>query len=240
MLLFILVFLIACTPLLADVIIKTSGKMPRNKWLSFSGGVSVSYVIMYLLPELQEYKNIHEINQEIDFKLPPDIIFLCVLSGFTLFYGLEHLIHSDLTKSDPKTETTRIFYIHVAAFAVYNIIIGCFMAEERDDTSVPEQLIFTLALIFHFLGNGLALNTLHKDKYKKIGKWILALSVIVGFLLNYLLDIPYAWIIISLSFVAGAIMLNSFKDELPETNKAKFRYFFLGVLIYTVLLYLIK
>lgn len=215
--------------------------LPRNKWLSLSGGISITYVFLHLIPKLQKYESSVTTKEAEFILLPKESIYLFMLLGFTIFYGLGRMAKS-IGDSDENNTSVRgnTFYVHMVAFAVYNFIIGCFMYTQKENIPVLNEILFTTALAFHFMGNDFSLYNQHKERYVKVGRWILGLAVIAGYAVNSQIHLEKAWVILSLSVVAGAIVLNAVKEELPEAGKASFLAFLTGVIAYTILLYMIK
>jgi hypothetical protein len=64
----------------------------------------------------------------------------------------------------------------------------------------------------------------------------LILILFAGYLVGYLTQIPAAVSAIGISFVAGGILLNIFRYELPKKEKGGYGWFVLGALLYTSLL----
>ncbi|MGP9852605.1 hypothetical protein ACT3T7_14500 [Halomonas sp. 111] len=76
----------------------------------------------------------------------------------------------------------------------------------------------------------------HRDVYLSKGRWVLATAVVVGWLLGLTVDVSEPIVSLLYAFVAGGIVLNVLKEELPEDRHSRFWPFALGALISTVLL----
>jgi zinc transporter ZupT len=76
----------------------------------------------------------------------------------------------------------------------------------------------------------------HKHIYDRIGRWILAAAIIVGWVLGSATEIGKTAIAVLFAFLAGGIVLNVLKEELPEERESRFWAFALGAGIYTALL----
>ena len=212
---------------------------PRSKWLSFAGGVSVAYIFMHLLPELQEWQEVlQEKTQSLSFLRHQS--YLIALLGLAIFYGLERAAkissasHRD-TDNEEMEESMSVFWLHIGSFGVYNALIG-YLLTHREEESVMSLLLFTVAMAFHFLVNDYGLMDHYKDAYRKEGRWIVTAAVIGGWLVGALTDLPEVWISVVFAFVAGSTILNVLKEELPEERKSNFWTFSLGIIIYSTLL----
>jgi len=65
--------------------------VPRSRWLSAFGGVSVAYVFVHLLPELAEGQRTLEREQPgTVLEFLEDHVYLTALAGLVLFYGVEN------------------------------------------------------------------------------------------------------------------------------------------------------
>lgn len=134
--------------------------IPRNRWLSFAGGVSVAYVIVRILPELSASEN--SIEQPANAVAPflEDHVYLLVLVGLVAFYGVERLSAGSRQRQRQATGVDETedwaSVLSIGAFAVYNAIIGYVIA---DFDATPEESLplFAVALGVHFLVNDFGL-----------------------------------------------------------------------------------
>jgi zinc transporter ZupT len=120
--------------------------IPRSRWLSFAGGVSIAYALIHLLPELEEYRKI--IASAGEGAALEHALYLLALAGLIVFYGLEKMVRSSSTNGAEKEEAGNgVFWIHISSFAVYNLLIGyALVKEERSLGSLP---LFFVALGLH-------------------------------------------------------------------------------------------
>jgi hypothetical protein len=76
----------------------------------------------------------------------------------------------------------------------------------------------------------------HKERYDRFGRWILSAAVLVGAGAGLFLSLPAPVIGIFFAFLAGGVLLNVLKEELPEEREARFDAFLVGAAIYAALL----
>ena len=76
----------------------------------------------------------------------------------------------------------------------------------------------------------------HKHTYLRTGRWVLAIAVVLGWVVGLLTEIPEVAIAVLTAFLAGGVVLNVLKEELPEKRESRFWAFALGAAAYTVLL----
>lgn len=214
-------------------------KVPRSRWLSGAGGVSVAYVFVHILPELSEHQAVLEETHEGFISYLEHHVYLLALLGLTVFYGLEKMANEsrDSQEKAGKGNVTAqgVFWIHIASFAVYNALIG-YLLMHREEPGIENLVLYSLAMALHFIVNDFGLRENHKHVYDHIGRWILAAAIIVGWVIGGGTQIGEAAIAVLFSFLAGGIVLNVLKEELPEERESRFWAFGLGAVIYSVLL----
>lgn len=214
---------------------------PRSIWLSIAGGISVAYVFVHLLPELAEGQETvaEALDEGEGLAFLQSHIYLIALLGLAVFYGLERLATStrrrkrEAGKEDSTSEG--VFWLHISSFAVYNFLIG-YLFLHRLATGLEDLLLFFVAMALHFVVNDHGLREHHKEPYLRRGRWILAAAVILGWGLALLTEIPEVAIAVLTAFLAGGVIMNVLKEELPEERESRFWAFALGAAAYAVIL----
>ena len=214
-------------------------KTPRSRWLSIAGGVSVAYVFVHILPELSEHQSVLEETENGLIHYLEHHVYLLALLGLSIFYGLEKMaIKSRESQAKAgRGDVTRqgVFWIHIASFAVYNALIG-YLLMHREESDSSSLLLYSLAMALHFVVNDFGLRENHKYIYDHIGRWILAGAIITGWVIGSATNIEEAMIAVLFAFLAGGIILNVLKEELPEERESCFWSFLLGMTVYSALL----
>jgi hypothetical protein len=232
--------------------------VPRSRALSFSGGVSVAYVFVHLFPE------VNAAGADIaESELGPLVLFaehhvyLVALAGFVLFYGLERVAQevgdgSDDSSGDGAVEgdsgdgagaagatdfDADVFWLHVGSFGAYNALVG-YLLFHREETGLAGLLFFFVAMALHFVVNDHGLREHHGSLYHRRGRWVLAATVLVGAAAGLLVAVPEGVLAVLFAFLAGSIVLNVIKEELPEERESRFPAFAAGTAGYTALLLL--
>ena len=211
--------------------------IPRSDWLSGAGGVSVAYVFVHVLPELSER---HEMLEGTVVGFVEHHIYLVALAGFAAFYGLERLAQRSRGArdevADAETETSEgVFWIHVGSFAAYNALIG-YLLVHRDERGFVALLFFAVAMGLHFVVNDHGLREHHYEAYDRIGRWLLAVGVLAGTAVGWATAVDEALVTALFAFLAGGVILNVIKEELPEERRSRFQAFALGATMYAGLL----
>ena len=201
---------------------------PRSIWLSFAGGVGLAYVFVHLLPELAAWQaaaggagGLH--------------VYIVALAGLLLFYGIERLMRGARRRRDGEEAATGLFWTHVGSYAVFNLLIGYLLARE-ERRAMGELLLYAVALGFHFLVNDQGLREHHGREYDKEARWLLALAPIAGWAAGAAFELPELTVATLFAFLAGGIVLNVLKEELPEDRESRFWALALGAALFTPLL----
>lgn len=217
-------------------------EVPRSRWLSLAGGVSVAYVFVHLLPELSEGQE--SVAAEAEGLLPflEEHVYLMALLGLSVFYGVEHSSRRSRAgrrRTDGDDQTSeRAFWLSIASFAVYNAIIG-YLLVHREEPGARSLALFATALGVHFVINDVGLRDHHKHAYARVGRWLLASAVLLGWAIGTLTEISDSTLALLLAFIGGGIILNVIKEELPAERESHFAPFALGAAGYAALLQLI-
>ena len=207
---------------------------PRSIWLSGGGGVSVAYVFVHILPELAIAQEHFRATRETWLNWIELHSWLLALTGIVVFYGLERQIKLHQTRSGGAVPAG-VFWIHTVSFAVYNVLFG-YLLVHREETGLLSLATFGVAIAFHFIVNDYGLREDHKRDYDRTVRWILAAAVLSGWLVGVLLPVNRLTVFAIFAFLAGGIILNAMKEELPAERQSKFWAFAAGVVAYTAML----
>jgi preprotein translocase subunit SecG len=212
---------------------------PRSRWLSFSSGVSVAYVFVHLLPELNKAQETIKSSLNLELAFLEHHVYLVALVGLAVFYGLERLAETSRQTNQKAgngdVTSSGVFWIHIVSFAVYNALIG-YLLLHREEPGIESLLFFFIAMALHFVVNDFGLRQHHKAIYDRIGRWLLAAAIIVGWVIGSTTEIHRAAVAVLFAFLAGGVVLNVLKEELPEERESRFWAFAVGAAAYAILL----
>ncbi|TVP56702.1 MAG: hypothetical protein EA343_23855 [Nodularia sp. (in: Bacteria)] len=211
----------------------------HSRCLSFGSGVSVAYVFIHILPELSQAQVTFQSSVKMGLSFLEHHVYFVALLGLTVFYGLERVAKTSRQRRH-KTRNADItylsvFWLHIAAFAIYNLLIG-YLLVKREESSIKSLLLFSFAMALHFVVNDHALRENHQKIYDQIGRWLLASAIFFGWLIGRFTEINQAVIAVFFAFLAGGIVLNVLKEELPPERGSCFWSFAFGTLIYSFIL----
>ncbi len=208
-----------------------------NRITSFAGGSVVAYVFLYMLPGLVESRDrIYELlarttlmNQSKDL-----IIFVAALVGFEVFYFIERL--SLFGKTNTLTFKKRSYRIHLCLYFIYNFLITYALLLSVE-ASLFYTIIYVLTVALHFILTDNHFNRYFKDFFGPSTHVVLMLGLVCGFVVSiFLYPIQLYIAAIATAILSGAILYNSFTEEITLTRKTSIAWFFSGSLIVGALL----
>jgi hypothetical protein len=219
--------------------IEVLNRVPRRVLLSLAGGASVAYIFLHILPWLSIGQSILEESGLFSMRYIETHIYILGLIGLTIFYGLERSAKMS-RKRNRKTHqmdctTHGVFWFHTICYAGYYFLIG-YLLVHREKPGLISLLLFVSAMALHFFVNDYSLWSDHKDAYRRYGRWILSSEVLAGWAVGTLTEIPQVAVAGLFAFLAGGILLNVLKEELPEERQSNFRAFAIGAGVYGLLL----
>lgn len=213
--------------------------LPRSVWLSGAGGVSVAYVFVHLLPELAEHQESINEGTEATSGLLSAIethAYVIALIGLALFYGVERYARSAAGERGTATPMP-VFWTHLGAFALYNVLIG-YLLLHREGADLRGLVIYAVAMSLHFVVNDHGLREQHGHTYHRYGRWVLAVAPVAGAAVGFMTTLSPLLLSALFALLAGGVILNVLKEELPEDRQSRFLPFAVGAALYSALLLL--
>lgn len=209
--------------------------VPRSGWLSFAGGVSVAYVFIHLLPEVARGADL--VAEEMDdIAVAEHALWLVALIGLSLFYWVETVTRRSREQMrGERASTAGAFWVSIGFYALYNSIIG-YVLHARAEAGSVELAAFSVAIGLHFVVNDFSMREHHKRRYHSFGRWILVAAIAVGAAIGVVTRIPEVALVTTVSLIAGGVVLNVFKEELPYEAESRFGAFGAGLVGYALLL----
>ena len=216
--------------------IRTLTHIPRAAWLSFAGGISLAYVFLHLLPEIGE-------GQEVLVERYDDGLFFgfgiyaLALAGLLAFYILERLAEPEADaalESEPGGKAIGLFAVHLALHTVYSLIIG-YLITHRPAPAPGEAVtsvglyVFVAAMALHILVSDAGLSAKFGPVWHRVGRWVLAAAILVGFGLGMTTDLSESGVAALTAVLGGGVILNVLKEELPKEKQSRLVPLLLGV-----------
>ena len=147
------------------------GESGLRRFHSLAAGISVSYVFVYLIPELHAIREVHVQSQDdyIRRLFPEYSVYLAALAGFLIFYGLENAVagrHSNAQAGGIRRNDTAGWrpWTHISGFALYTWLIAYLMV--RTGRGPVELGLFAMAMAMHIAPIANRLRTEYRAAYR--------------------------------------------------------------------------
>ncbi|MFT5132543.1 MAG: hypothetical protein ACI9SC_001009 [Gammaproteobacteria bacterium] len=225
------VIILSIVHVLADVF-RWKRQLPQKYSLSIADGISISYVFLGLLPKIVERTSYLPDTLGTTVNILKDSPFLPLLVGLVAFYGLERLVEKPIADSSKETseEPTGLrVWIHLASYALYKAVIGYLIAQMDNPVAM---VLFVVSMAVHFLVVDYRMMEIHKGVYQRIGRWILTLAILSGWMIGTTTIISPLFVTLLLSFVAGGMVLVVLEEEFSRQHPSSFPAFIAAVMLY--------
>ncbi len=206
--------------------------IPRFRWTSFAGGVSLSYVFLEIFPELSHTQEELQLAEIAFVQYLENHVYILSLMGLLFFYGLDVLA---LRSKSLQSSGAVIFWIHISAFAILNAIIG-YVLQDLSEHSLIVCILFFISIALNFFVVDDNLREHQQSLYDKQGRWFLVGAIVSGAIIGQIVHLHEAALALVWSFLAGSIILNVLKRELPDEKETCFWSFLGGTAFFAVLL----
>lgn len=210
---------------LADYITENvfSKKLRKNhKLISFAAGVAVSYIILRLLPEISSYSLIDGRR-----------LFLFTLLGFVSLNLIEQYIYREISKE------RHIFNyhksMHVIYFFIYNFFIGIVLVNFALK-GLAQVLLFFMPFLLYIIVEILPQEFEFKSNASRI---FYSLAPLFGAIIG-INSVEFIGSIFGelVSFITGTLLYIVIREALPSDKAEKPLYFIIGVLLYTLVIFM--
>jgi len=200
----------------------------HGHFLSFAAGISFAYVFIDLLPGLEKEQSI--LRKAFNPLIPylDRHAYLVALIGVLFFYGLH-------TQSQSPTTPNRNFWISTAGYLIFNFFVGVSLSEVGNPEIQP-LFLFTIAMGMHYFVSDHTTSIGNSVLYQSKARWLLVATLFAGYISGKLAHIPEAVVAITVSFIAGGVLLNVLRYELPKREQVGYFFFVIGSLFYTTLI----
>ena len=228
----------------SDVLIPASIRRHKRKVLSFGAGVTIAYVFVHLLPELEAARAALAHNEaRMALPIPALRVYLGALIGFMFFYALGQMVARTGkpagSEAAPGEENPLRRWLHIGAFLVYVWLAGYLAVRSFEEGTTPITL-YAVALGLHFLSLDFSLFREYGSWYKRSARYAFAVAPLAGWVVGVSVGFSQFFTAALLGFISGGIILNAIASELPKEQEGRIGSFLLGGAFYTVLLIILS
>jgi hypothetical protein len=194
----------------------------KHIWVQVTGGMAVGYVFLYMLPRLSDDTALIISNEPGGWEFLHYRFFLIALIGFTTYFLV------DILNISNKPSVVYWRQVQDASFCFYNVLIG-FAFYNLPRNGILPFFLATLIFSVHFMGLDNKLYKGNAKHYERKLRWLMALSLIVGWLVGLTIGLPATFRATCTAFIAGGTLINALNKKLPDTEEDHFWPFFGGV-----------
>ena len=197
----------------------------RTRAASFIAGVSVAYLFLIILPELFD-----------EAKRADQVIFVSLLTGFTLLFSIEKYITKETPKNSLKENLSSL---HALSFFIYHFLLGVTLVE-ISRLGLFKSTLFFIPILFY---SGVGLISLEKISGRLTAslpvRVILASSSLLGVVFaEYIFQFQQLFAVL-FGIVIGAFLYVVLLDFVPKESSGSPVYFTIGIFIYSLLILLV-
>lgn len=205
-----------------------SGKIEKfhNELVSFSGGLFITLIFIFLLPEFFEGK-----------EFLGNGIFSLLLIGFVIFHIAEKYVYQHVKNKNELIKD--LAEIHAIGFFIDHFVVGMALVFVFQSSNSLLGFIIFLPLLLHTFSSSISLT--HIDNYFKQNQAvnvILSLAPLAGIITAELLNPDRAIYFAVFSLIVGALLYVTIRDMLPYKEEGKPMFFLLGFLTGMLIVYL--
>lgn len=208
----------------------------RRTIVSFSAGMSIAYVFVRMMPELHGAREllVESAPDRTALRFEGIGIYFLALVGFLCFYGLDRLRPTPAAESAAAGEHA-LANGHVAGLAAYVGLMSYLLVRDAGESAAATAL-YTLAFGGHFLALDHSLREGYGEAYRHRGRWWMAASCLLGWLLGVAFVLPEFPLSLLVAFISGGVIMTNTLMELSEGRDGRFLPFVAGSLLYGLVL----
>lgn len=185
---------------------------------SIAAGISLTYLLMYLLPEI--YAGTNSVSKQ--------VIMFILLGAISL-----HLIEKYLYQHKKREKLiSEMRVLHALSFFTYHIIIGIVLVNIISVSQIS-GLLFFIPILFYTAVSQVSLHNLHAGVTELfITRLVLSSSTLIGVAIATFINVPFIAYFSLLAFIAGALLYNVMVEVIPKEKEGNILFFMLGTFVY--------
>lgn len=197
----------------------------REQIESFSAGVSITYIFLQLLPEL------NKIATETS-----ELIFVSPLMGFSSI----HILEKYVSKADIPQKEVRKDYseIHFSFLLLYHAAVGYLVASLVNQDAIS-GILFLIPVLLHLAVSSLSVTELHQKFAERVSvKVLTSTAPVIGVILYELNVLGAMQFNILFGTVIGMFFYIVIRDSIPRDSQGRPTEYILGMALYLAVILL--
>jgi len=168
-------------------------------------------------------------------------VYFVALAGFVTYYGLGKLAELENSERPTYVESQSSRKISTSILLVIYATYPMLIAYLTTELNNPIKLfLITIAMSVHFIGTDYG--KYHRDKYfyDRVIRWILVAATFLGWVIGIFTEVSKTTIALWFAFIAGAIIINTIREEIPELEVSRFLPFLAGTITFTIIILIVN
>lgn len=215
----------------------------QSNWVSFAGGVAIAYVFVYFLPGLAAKQGVLQASTDGGiFGFLEHHVYLVAVAGLTVAFGFARAgvllrAAAESGRKLPKGLRQSLESYEIAGASGYYALAGYLVSEL---TKVSSVALMSTAMVLHFAAIDHGFVHRDEDAYRRKFRWVFCAATLAGWALGAATVVSPLVIAVWTAFMAGAIIVNALREELPGESQLRFWPFFLGVTFFAAAVLVVR
>ena len=212
-------------------------------WKSASGGIGIAYAFLVLMPTLAKAQQGFTPTSDSGlYGFLAHHYYLVALAGLVVYYSMDIAVERVLLRPERRpwrALAKALVYSHAGAMSGYFLLTG-YLLVEMYSQSIASLVLFAGAMLAHFAAIDHGLHTKYGGLYEAVLRWVFALSTVGGAILAIATHVEHTTLALWNALFAGALIVSTIKEKVPDSSYGRIRPFMAGVLGYSILLLVLE
>lgn len=214
----------------------------RRSLLAAGAGASLAYVLLRILPKLAEKQETLLASADTGLRgFLEHHAYLVAMIGLVTYYGVSRVVAVGAKNNAlQQPQRYRVALVAtIASHAAYSILIS-YLIVNRLHLELFSITLITLGMGTLFLVSDHGLSSKWPDDYDRWMKWLLALSLLVGWVVGISIEVSPNIVVLWYAFLAGVMLIITIGEKLSIEGAGSFWPFLAGVAAFTLLLLVLE
>ncbi|MDJ0608934.1 MAG: hypothetical protein QNJ67_08135 [Kiloniellales bacterium] len=218
------------------------GSAARNALLSAGAGASLAYCLMRILPKLAEKQDSFIASADTGLRgFLEHHAYLAAMVGLVAYYGVSRV--ATYGAQGPNLTSPLRYHAAAAAtvigYCAYSVLIG-YLIVNRLHLGLLSMGLIVFGMGALFLVTDYGLRKQRPEVYERRSKWLLAVSLLLGWVLGVLIEVSTNVVALWFAFLAGVMLISTIGEKMSMEQRGSFWPFLAGVTVFTALILLLE
>lgn len=214
----------------------------RDQVLMVGAGISLTYVLLYILPQLASKQDIMRASDKTGLLgFMEHHTYAMALICLVVYFGIAQFAAggAELRATGSLLRYRAALIATVVSYAAYSVLIGYILAHGLN-VELIAMVLFTFAMATYFMVSDYGLRRKWPDAYDRVIRWVLAGSLLFGWALGIVTEVSEQVKVLWFSFLAGVVLIETIREKLPRETGGSFWAFLAGVVGFGALVFVTR